>query len=102
MNPSPTYSLNDIRSNRAQHCHSVESLLLRKVAVQGHEVVEKAIGRDKSAVSRIFSGDRGIAIYELGPLLDALGLSIVETSGKTITIDTERYEALRVLARTGI
>ena len=102
MNSPNTYTLADINSNKKQHCDATESLLLRKVAVVHQNVVATAIGLDKTLVSRIFSGDRGIAIHELGALLGALGLAITETDGESVTISRERYESLRSLARDGI
>lgn len=96
------YSMAEIERNGVQVQRNLEALMLRRYYAIGAETVAKAISRDKAAISRIFSGKRGSGIHELGAVLDALGLAVIESSSDTVTVSRAEHDALLTLARKAL
>lgn len=62
------------------------------------EVLAEAMGMDRSQISRIRSGERGIRIQELDKLYKVLGLATVCDVGDVVTMTAERAHAIEYLA----
>lgn len=78
------------------------SLLLKRLAIVGQTKVSEVTGIDHTLISRFVSGERGLRIDQIGPVLDALGLRLVEANGEMRTIGADEHEALKLLARKGL
>ena len=77
---------------------NLESLILRRFAVVGQVAVEKETGIDNTLLSRFLSVERGLRIDQIGPVLKALGLVVIECDGATVTMPAKRADALAYLA----
>jgi len=82
--------------------NNTEMLLLRNVARVTQARVCQALGKDPAGVSRIFSGQQGILIGELGVLLDSLDLELIERGRAEVRMSREEYSALLLLAGKGL
>ena len=80
----------------------LQTLILRRMASVKHKAVAEAIGADESTVSRMVSGERGLALDKLESFLAALGMTVIEVGGDAVTIPREKYRALQVLAREAL
>ena len=76
-----------------------ESLILQRFAIVGQSEAGRATGIDNTHLSRFASNDRGLNLNQLGPVLEALGLAIIETEGDVVTIPAKEYDALRYLVK---
>ena len=74
-------------------------LLRRRSATQDKQIAD-AIDGDVSFISRFFSGERGLRINQIEPVLRVIGLKVVPAD--TQLIANEELEALRVLARKAL
>lgn len=75
------------------------SLILRRFAATSQAEVARLTGVDNTLLSKFLSGERGLRLDQIGPVLAALGLSIAENvTGDLVTVTREKYEALRLLA----
>ena len=77
---------------------NTESLILRRFAVVGQTTVEKMTGIDNTMLSRFLHGERGLMVDQIGPVLKAIGLVIIECDGPTVTMPAKRADALAYLA----
>jgi hypothetical protein len=68
----------------------------RGIALAGNKTVAEAIGGDETLVSRFLSGERGMRIDHLGPLLDRIGLKVVPISDTSV--DPVEWHAVQTLA----
>lgn len=80
----------------------LQTVILRRMASVKHKAVADALGTDESTVSRIASGERGIHLERLEAFFRELGLAVVEVGGNAVTIPSEKYRALQVLAREAL
>lgn len=78
------------------------SLLLKRLAIVGQTKVAEVTGIDHTLISRFVSGERGLRIDQIQPVMAALGLVLVEANGETRTISADEHEALKLLARKGL
>jgi len=77
----------------------LEARVLRAAALRGQAVIQDALGRDPSFVSRVLSNQRGLILAELEQFLEALGLRVVAADGEgLITLGRDEYLALKTLA----
>jgi len=74
-------------------------LLRRRSATQDKQIAD-AIDGDVSFISRFFSGERGLRINQIEPVLRVIGLKVVPA--ETQLISNDELEALRVLARKAL
>lgn len=83
---------------------SLESTLLRRVNSTKQKVVAEAIGVSISTMNGIYAGRVGVTLARIGPLLETLGLRVVDAGdgGETVTVPAEEYHALKTLARKGL
>ncbi len=77
---------------------NIESLILRRFAVAGQVAVEKETGIDNTMLSRFLHGERGLRLDQIGPVLTALGLMVIECDGAVVTMPARRANALMYLA----
>lgn len=93
-----------------QHLTSVSAMsrnsdadLLRRIAAVTQAEVSRVAGIEKTAVHRIFTGDRGVTLAELERFVNALGLALVEADGgDVVSVPKSEFEAMRVLALKGL
>lgn len=72
---------------------SVEVEIRMRIAERSQKSVADALQTSTSSVSRFISGQEGVLIHRVGPLMEALGLAV---------ITQEELSALRMFARRGI
>ena len=74
---------------------TVSSLILHRLALVTQKQVADALGTDSTHISKFQSGTRGIDLDQIGPLLDSLGLKIVDVSD--IHVAADEWAAVKVL-----
>lgn len=79
---------------------NVHSLILQRFAQVGQTTVERETGVDNTQLSKFCSGERGLRIDQIGPVLLALGLKVVDTGSKDV--DPEYLHALEILAQRAL
>lgn len=72
------------------------SLLLQRFASVGQTEVERRSGVDNTHLSKYCSGERGLRIDQLEPVLTALGLRVVDAGA--IMVDAEYLHALEIIS----
>ena len=79
---------------------SLESLILRRLAVVHQKTVAAAVGGDETLISRFAAGERGLKINQLEGAFAAMGLRVVPVDA--VVIGADELNALRVLARKAL
>ena len=72
------------------------SLILQRFAKVGQTEVERQAGVDNTQLSKFCSGERGLRIDQLEPVLSALGLKIVDIN--SLEVDADYMRALEVIS----
>lgn len=81
---------------------NIEALILRRFAVVSQTEVAKQTGMDNTFLSRFLHGERGLRIDQLGPVLDAIGLSLIECDGEIVKLPKAKAAALFLLAKEAL
>lgn len=75
---------------------SLETKLLRAMSAIGQDTVANAVGKDRTAINRINSGQQGVVLSDIEGFLAALGFKVVPSD--SYTVDAAKYELLLKLA----
>lgn len=78
------------------HARTFRSRLLRRIEAETSETIAKAIGRDRSYISKITSGEVGVKIDDMFDFFAVLNLKVVDR--EHALIDVNKYNALLVIA----
>lgn len=70
--------------------------MLQRFAQVGQTEVERRTGVENTHLSKFCSGERGLRIDQLEPVLSALGLKVVDFSA--LVVDAEYLKALEVIS----
>ncbi len=77
--------------------HSKTELSIRKgIAMASNKAVAEAIGSDETLLSRFLSGERGIRLEQIGPMLEKIGYKLVPVTDTSV--DPDEWAAVRNLA----
>jgi hypothetical protein len=75
---------------------SLENRLLRAMNAIGQDAVAVAVGKDRTAINRINSGQQGVVLSDIEAFLRALGFKVVPA--ESFVVDAAKYELLLKLA----
>lgn len=82
--------------------NDLHGLILRRFATVSQVEVARITGIDHTHLSKFVGADpitgRGLRIDQIGPVLAALGLVVIECDGDAVTMPAKRAEALAYLA----
>ncbi|MEI6738009.1 MAG: hypothetical protein WCL29_05970 [Pseudomonadota bacterium] len=78
--------------------NNLHTLLLQRFAAVSQVQVAVDTGIDNTHLSRFVGVGSGLRIDQIGPVLEALGLTVIECDGAMVTMSAKRADAIAYLA----